>query len=91
MLVGFSIGYFVSLIIRSSNASSDDADDFSARGKNRVGDRTHEPDSGTPIDEPDVSLCEFIAKGMCGLPIGRVFAFAGTAVDADSLHSRRLR
>ncbi len=71
--------------------ASDDANDFSARCENCVGDCTHEPDSGTPVDKSDVSLCEFIAKGMCGVPVGGVFAFTGTAIDADSLHATRLR
>ena len=71
--------------------ASDDANDFSARRKNCVGDCTHEPDSGTPVDKSNVSLCEFIAKGMRGQPVCGVFAFAGTAIDTDSLHATRLR
>ena len=71
--------------------AGDNADNFAARGENRIGESTHETHASAPVDEPNVSLCEFITKGVCGMAVRGVIALAGTAVDADPLHVTRLR
>ena len=49
--------------------AGDNADNFAARGKNRIGEGTHEPHASAPVDEPNVSLCEFVTEGVCGMAV----------------------
>ena len=76
-------GYLAVDVFAACQKFRDHADDVSALGEDRGGDRAHQADGAAAIDQPGLALGQQRAERDRGFDEARIGPGTGTAIDAD--------